>query len=102
MKHCADKHLENKMKKYALLLGVSYLGSAIAAEPVNTDKSSVKSGQKKKVQNRQRSRCFRLMTIKAQKANIDHRSAPISTLPKLLWPEPLPATPPKCLKVRPA
>ena len=60
------------MKKYALLLGVSYLGSAIAAEPVDTDKSNVKSGQKKEsAKKTEEPLVLDMLTIKAQKANID-------------------------------
>jgi len=60
------------MKKYALLLGISYLGSGMAAEPVATDKSNVKSGQKKESPKKTgEPLVLDMLTIKAQKSNID-------------------------------
>lgn len=56
------------MKKYALLLGISYLGSGIAAEPV----SSAKSGQKKESTKKTgEPLVLDMLIIKAQKSNID-------------------------------
>ena len=60
------------MKKYALLLGISYLGSGMAAESVSTDKSNAKSGQKKEsTKKTDEALVLDTLTIKAQKANID-------------------------------
>jgi iron complex outermembrane receptor protein len=61
------------MKKYALLLGISYLGSGMAAESVSTtDKSNAKSGQKKEsTKKTDEALVLDTLTIKAQKSNID-------------------------------
>ncbi|MCF7966093.1 MAG: TonB-dependent receptor plug domain-containing protein [Methylobacter tundripaludum] len=60
------------MKKYILLLGVGYLGSAIAAEPVGTEKTNAKSGPKKEsVKKTAEPPVLDVLTIKAQKSNID-------------------------------
>ncbi|MFZ2405297.1 MAG: TonB-dependent receptor [Methylobacter sp.] len=56
------------MKKYALLLGVSYLGSGIAAEPVTTAKSVQK---KESVKETEEPLILDMLTIKAQRSNID-------------------------------
>lgn len=60
------------MKKYALLLGMSYLSSGIAAEPGVTDKPNLKPGQKKEnVKKTEEPLVLDTLTIKAQKSNID-------------------------------
>ncbi|MDO9424644.1 MAG: TonB-dependent receptor plug domain-containing protein [Methylobacter sp.] len=56
------------MKKYALLLGISYLGNGIAAEPVTTDKSIQKKEAMKKTEE---PLVLDMLTIKAQSSNID-------------------------------
>ncbi|MDP1771000.1 MAG: TonB-dependent receptor plug domain-containing protein [Methylobacter sp.] len=56
------------MKKYALLLGVSYLGSGIAAEPVTAAKPVQKKETAKKTEE---PLVLDMLTIKAQRSNID-------------------------------
>ncbi len=56
------------MKKYVLLLGVSYLGVGIAADPVMPVKSPQKKESLKKTEE---PLVLDTLTIKAQKANID-------------------------------
>lgn len=68
MKHCTYIYLKEKMKKYVLLLGVSYLGSGIAAESVATAKSVQK---KESVKETEEPLVLDMLTIKAQSSNID-------------------------------
>lgn len=56
------------MKKYALLLGVSYLGTGIAAEPVTAVKPEAK---KESVKKTEEPLVLDMLTIKAQSSNID-------------------------------
>lgn len=58
------------MKKYVLLLGVSYLGTGIAAEPVVADKAKT-TAKKERAKNTEEPLVLDLLTIKAQKSNVD-------------------------------
>ncbi|WP_027160196.1 TonB-dependent receptor plug domain-containing protein [Methylobacter luteus] len=60
------------MKKYLLLLGASYLGSGIAAEPVTTDRSDINASQKEDhAQSADDATILDTMIIKGQSSNID-------------------------------
>ncbi|TAK64111.1 TonB-dependent receptor plug domain-containing protein [Methylobacter sp.] len=56
------------MRKYVLILGASYLGCGIAAEPVAADKPKQKKESTKKTEE---PLVLDMLTIKAQKSNID-------------------------------
>ncbi|MCL7421031.1 MAG: TonB-dependent receptor plug domain-containing protein [Methylobacter sp.] len=60
------------MKKYVFLLGASYLGSGIAAEPAPTDQADITAGQNKEhVQIAEDAMLLDTMIIKGQSSNID-------------------------------
>lgn len=60
------------MKKYVFLLGASYLGSGIAAEPAPADQADITAGQNKEhVQIAEDAMLLDTMIIKGQSSNID-------------------------------